>query len=81
MTKYFVTFGTGQLENFAVNAGTVMVVVEADSESEARARFFEEPFNGRFSSSYNYDQLADDFKNRYHMVEYTLEELLATQFN
>ena len=76
LNKYIITFGSNHLEDFAVNSTSVILVIEALSEGEAREPLFNPPFNGRFSFSYRYNTNAEKFKRLYNMVEYTLDELM-----
>ena len=80
LNKYIITFGSNQLEDFAVNSSSVMLVIEATSEAEAREPLFETPFNGRFSFSYPYLDNAEKFKRDYNMVEYTIDELMILKY-
>lgn len=75
-TKYVITFGSGQLTEFFVRPTTVMLVIEAEDEYQARQQAFE--FSGigsRFCTSYEYNDVKDEFLNDYGMKEYSLEEL------
>ena len=76
MKKYVITFGSGQLTEFFVRPTNVMLVIEAEDENSARQKVFDFPGIGeRFCTSYEYDEVKDEFKNKYGMKEYTLEEL------
>ena len=77
MNKWIITFGSSHLEGFDVNPMKVMLVIEAESENEARSVAQKDPFNNAYCSSYNYDEHAERFTKSYHMVEYNLNELLA----
>jgi hypothetical protein len=75
-TKYVITFGSGQLTEFFVRPTNVMLVIEAETENQARQKACN--FTGigsRFCTSYKYDEVKDEFLNRYGMKEYTLEDL------
>lgn len=74
--KTVITFGSGQLTEFFVRPTNVMLVIEAENVIEARQKAFDFPGIGeRFCTSYNYEEVKDEFKNKYGMKEYTLEEL------
>ncbi len=75
-TKYVITFGSGQLTEFFVRPTNVMLVIEAESEDQARQQSFNFPgIEGRFCTSYKYDEVKDKFVNQYGMKEYTLNDL------
>lgn len=74
--KYVITFGSGQLTEFYVRPTNVMLVIEAENEGLARQSVFDFPGIGsRFCTSYDYDEVKDEFINKYGMSEYTLEDL------
>lgn len=74
--KYVITFGSGQLTEFYVRPVNVMLVIEAENELAARQSVFDFPgIGGRFCTSYKYDEVKDEFINRYGMTEYSLEDL------
>lgn len=75
MNKYIITFGGSQLQEFDVRPMDVMLVLEADTEEEAR-QVAREEFNNRYSSSYQYEKFVHQFKKDYNMVEFTLNELM-----
>lgn len=76
--KYVITFGSGQLTEFYVRPTNVMLVIEALDENSARKEAFDFPGIGsRFCTSYDYDEVKDEFINKYGMSEYTLEDLEA----
>lgn len=75
MKKYIFTFGSDQLEGFAVNPTHVAAVVEAENMSAAREIVFESIIGGKFCTSYPYD-VMEEFKNKYSMYEISLDELL-----
>lgn len=76
--KYVITFGSGQLNEFYVRPTNVMLVIEALDENSARQEAFDFPGIGsRFCTSYDYDEVKDEFINKYGMSEYTLEDLEA----
>lgn len=74
--KTIITFGSGQLTEFFVRPTSVMLVIEADDENEARGIAFDFPgIGGRFCTSYEYtDENVMKF-HRFGMKEYTLEDL------
>lgn len=75
-SKYVITFGSGQLTEFFVRPTNVMLVIEAPDESLARQEAFDFPgIGGRFCTSYKYDEVKDEFMNKYGMTEYSLEDL------
>lgn len=77
-TKYVITFGSGQLTEFFVRPTNVMLVIEAEDENQARQRAYDfEGIGGRFCTSYKYDDVRDEFENKYGMKEYSLEDLEA----
>lgn len=74
--KTVITFGSGQLTEFFVRPTNVMLVIEAENESQARNKAFNFPGIGsRFCTSYEYDEVKDEFLNQYGMKEYSLEDL------
>lgn len=74
--KTVITFGSGQLTEFFVRPTNVMLVIEAETENQARQKAFNFPGIGeRFCTSYKYDEVKDEFLNRYDMTEYSLEDL------
>lgn len=80
MSKYIITFGSGQLEGFNINASSVMLVIEADSEREAREIVFSyEGIGENFCTSYSYEKYAEKFINGFNMKEYSLEDLEKTR--
>ena len=75
-TKYVITFGSGQLTEFFVRPTNVMLVIEAENENEARQQAFDfEGIGGRFCTSYQYEDVREEFENKYGMKEYSLEDL------
>jgi len=76
MAKHIITFGSNQIPEYPGNPMSIMLVIEAESDAEAREPLFKDPFHGRFCTSYPYDEFADDFKRKYNMVEITLDDLL-----
>ena len=76
--KWFFTFGSEQLEwmrEQGINPMSVMLVVEAKSEREARNMVFSSKIGPNFCTLYLYAIHADEFKDKYRMDEYTLEEI------
>lgn len=74
--KTVITFGSGQLTEFFVRPTNVVLVIEAENESQARNKAFNFPGIGsRFCTSYEYDEVKDEFLNQYGMKEYSLEDL------
>lgn len=74
--KTVITFGSGQLTEFFVRPTNVMLVIEAENELEARNKVF--AFDGigeRFCTSYNYEEVKEEFTAKYGMKEYSLEDL------
>lgn len=75
-TKYVITFGSGQLTEFFVRPTNVMLVIEAEDEDQARQEAFNfDGIEGRFYTSYKYDEVKDEFMNQYGMKEYSLDDL------
>ena len=75
-TKYVITFGSGQLTEFFVNPANVMLVIEAENEKWARQKIFNFPGIGQsFCTSYDYNEVKDEFMNKYGMKEYSLDDL------
>ncbi len=74
--KTIITFGSGQLAEFFVRPNDVMLVIEAEDESEARQKAFDFPGIGaRFCTSYQYeDEVVKEFYG-YGMKEYSLSDL------
>ena len=78
MYKYFATFGSGQLVNFRVRPNDVILLLEGETENEAREVLHNEPFNGRFAFSYKIEE-ANRMVEQYGMVKMTIQELLELQ--
>lgn len=73
--KYIITFGSGQLDKFFVRPNNVALIIEADSENEARKKAFDfEGIGERFCTSYSYSYMTE-FELKYGMKEYTLDDL------
>lgn len=76
MKKTIITFGSGQLYDFNVRPNDVALVIEANTETEARNMAFEFPGIGdKFCTSYPYETYIDEFILKYGMKEYTLSDL------
>ena len=74
--KYIITFGSGQLSSFNVTPNDVSLVIDAESEVEARIKASQiEGVGNRFCSSYTYSAASEKFKKEYGMTEYTIEQL------
>ncbi len=75
--KIFVTFGSSALPELRglVSPMNVMLVVNGESHNEARQKVFDSFIGARFFTSYPYEMYADEFKEKYGMREYTIEEL------
>ena len=75
--KTIITFGSAQLAEIAhkVNPMKVMLVIEAPNEYSARNKVFESFIGKYFAFSYAYSK-AEEFKKKYNMEEYSLEELI-----
>lgn len=74
--KTIITFGSGQLTEFFVRPNDVMLVIEAENQSEARQKAFDFPGIGaRFCTSYKYEEVKDKFQKEYGMKEYSLSDL------
>lgn len=74
--KYIITFGSGQLPSFNVVPNDVSLVIDAESEVEARIKASQiEGVGNRFCSSYPYSTASEKFKKEYGMTEYTIEQL------
>jgi hypothetical protein len=73
--KYIATFGSNQLNQFNVNSMNVMLVLEGNYE-DIRTQLFNFPGIGaNFCTTYNYEAVVEEFKNKFKMKEYTLEDL------
>ena len=84
MNKYVFTFGFSQLQQFNINTTplAVALVVEAESLSEARQIVCSSRIGTQFSTSYTYEAYLEQFKPWLNqMVNYTLDQLLATYNN
>lgn len=75
MNKYIFNFGRVHLPAFNVDPQEVALV--AETEDEARDIIFNTPEIGfNFCMSYPYtEKRMSEFKNKWNMKEYTLEEL------
>ena len=78
MKKFFITFGSGQLEEFNINPQHTMLVIEAKDENSARSQVFNSKIGAKFCTSYLYSK-AEFFKEHYAMIEITLKELLKRE--
>ena len=78
--KTIITFGSSQLEWLDVYSQEVALVIEADNEMEARSIVFKSEIGNKYSTSYPYEDKIDEFKAKYGMKEYTLEELLSKTY-
>ena len=76
MSKYIITFGSDQLPEVAhkVRPLKVMLVIEADSEYEARDIALKSFVGKKFCTSYPYSK-AQEFKDNYNMEEYSMKDL------
>lgn len=74
--KYLVTFGSDHLKAFNVNPLKVGLVIEGDSEFGARDKYLinNSDIGRAFCTTYPYSKF-EEFKEKYGMKEYTLEEL------
>ena len=82
MKKFVFTFGSGQLLDFYVRPTTVALVVDAENENEARTKVFKfEGIGSKFFTSYEYEDVIDEFKNLYGMEEFTLSDLEKCRIN
>ena len=74
--KYIITFGSGQLSSFNVAPSDVSLVIDAESEVEARIKASQiEGVGNRFCSSYPYSTASEKFKKEYGMTEYNLNTI------
>lgn len=73
--KYIFTFGASHLRNFYVNPNKVMLVVNGDFNSSRDKVFNFDGIGSMFCTSYPYDEVVDEFKKKYGMREYTLDDL------
>ena len=78
MKKYIFTFGSKHLEwlHYKLNPMNVALVVEAENENVARQIVFKSKIGEYFFTSYPYDEFVEEFKSRFGMKEYSLEELI-----
>ena len=76
MNKYIVTFGSNHLEELRgkVRPMSVILVLEANDENEAREQVFDSFIGRAFATSYPYSK-SIEFQTEYNMVEWTLAEL------
>jgi len=74
MNKYIFTFGSNQLKGLGISPMSLMLVIEAPTEHDARQRVFESFIGNKFAFSYDYDKMQE-FKDKYGMREISLEEL------
>ena len=77
MNKWIFTFGSGQLPDIqkTINPMKVMLVVEAETENEARSEVFKSFIGPYFCTSYPFEPYAVEFKEKYNMIEFTLKDL------
>ena len=75
--KIFITFGSTALPELygILNPLDVMLVVTGKDHWDARAKVNKSFVGNNFSTSYDYDKSAQDFKDSHGAREYTLEEL------
>ena len=75
MGKFIITFGSSMLPTFRGNPMNVMLVIEAETENEARAIIRTTSVENNFCTSYPYtEERVKDFEN-YGMSEYSLSDL------
>ena len=75
MRKTIFMFGSDHLPHLrevGVDPMKVMLVVEGDEE-EARSKVFSSPIGRAFSSSYDHERHAEEFKTEHGMEEYSLD--------
>jgi hypothetical protein len=74
--KYIVTFEFNQLNEFNVNPNEVILVIEGDYKAMISIQLFNYPGIGiDFCKIYDYESVVEEFKNKFKMKEYTLEDL------
>ncbi len=76
MSKFIVTFGSGQLEDFCVDPLKVMLVIEDDTELAARSQVMATSVGNRFCTSYKYNEVVKEFSEKYKMQEISLDDLM-----
>jgi len=77
MKKWIFTFGSEQLPELktSTNPMSIMLVMEAETENEARREVFDSFIGPYFSTSYPFEPFATEFKEKYRMIEFTLKDL------
>ena len=55
---------------------SIMLVIEADTENEARKQVMNSFIGEKFCTSYPYEKYAEEFKTKYDMREIDLETLI-----
>lgn len=77
MRKFIFTFSNHNLVGFDVEQNKVALIVEAEYESYARNMIHSvEDIGKGYCLSYSYEDNMEDFKTRFGLKEYTLDELL-----
>ena len=77
LNKWVFTFGSSQLPEVShkVNPMSVMIVIQAEHERDARQEIFDSFIGPRFCTSYPYSPHAEEFVSKYNMKAYTLKQI------
>jgi len=81
MKKFIFTFGSSQLSTIShiLNPLMVMIVIESESEAEARSEIFSSFIGPYFGTCYPYEPYAQEFKEKYNMREYYLDDIIKME--
>jgi hypothetical protein len=80
MNKYIITFGPDHLSSVSIPIRPLkmMLIVEAESEEEARSKVFKSFIGPYFSTSYPYSK-KEEFIERFKMVEIKFDDLIELE--
>jgi hypothetical protein len=73
--KTIITFGQNHLPGVMIRPMSVMLIIEADTEREARDQVMNSFIGKAFCTSYPYEPYAKEFTEKHGMVQYTLEDI------
>ena len=77
MKKWIFTFGSEQLPELktSINPMSIMLVIEAETENEARREVADSFIGLKFCTSYPFEPFAAEFKEKYNMYPFSLKDL------
>jgi len=77
MNKWIFTFGSEQLPELktSINPMSIMLVIEAEYERDARQQVADSFIGLKFCTSYPFEPFATEFKEKYNMQEFSMKDL------